>query len=70
MESILIHTENSEELNLIKQIAQKMGFKSEVLSNFDKEDLGIGKAIEENSGIESLSFSDAMSYYKSLEKAK
>ena len=70
MESILIHTENSEELNLIKQIAQKMGFKSEVLSNFDKEDLGIAKAIEENSGIESLSFSDEMSYYKSLEKAK
>ena len=47
-----------------------MDFKSEVLSNSDKEDLGIAKAIEENSGIESLSFSDAMSYYKSLEKAK
>lgn len=70
MESILIHTENSEELNLIKQIAQKMGFKSEILSNSDKEDLGLAKAIEENSGAESLSLNDAITYYQSLDKAK
>ena len=70
MESILIHTENRDEINLLKEIAKKMGFKAEILSVSDKEDIGLAKAIEENKGIESLSFSEAISYYKSLDKAK
>ncbi|TKB96711.1 hypothetical protein FA046_11525 [Pedobacter cryophilus] len=70
MENILIHTENRDEINLLKEIAKKMGFKAEILSISDKEDIGLAKAIEENKGIESLSFSEAISYYKSLDKAK
>ncbi|MBD3750181.1 MAG: hypothetical protein IE931_11865 [Sphingobacteriales bacterium] len=70
MESILIHTENRDEINLLKEIAQKMGFKAEILSALDKEDIGLAKAIEENSGIEALSFNEATPYYKSLDKAK
>ena len=69
MESILIHTENKEELNLLKKIASKMGFKSEILSRDDKEDIGLGKGIEENNSIDSMSFAEGMSYYKTLDKA-
>lgn len=68
MESIVIHTESKEEINLLKEIAKKMGFKSEILSISDKEDIGLMKAIDENQGIEALSFNEAMKYYKSLDK--
>jgi hypothetical protein len=70
MESIVIHVENKEEINLLKEIAKKMGFKSEILSISDKEDIGLAKAIDENQGIEVLSFNEAIEYYKSLDKAK
>ncbi|GEM_PF-1315422 len=68
MESILIHTENKEELDLIKAIASKMGFKTEVLSRSDKEDIGLVHAIQENNPTESFTLQEAIEYYKSLDK--
>ncbi len=70
MGSILIHTDNQDELNLIKAIAHKMGFKSEILSLQDKEDIGLSKASLENDTNDTLNFAEAMEYYKTLEKAK
>lgn len=69
MESILIYTDNKEELNLLKKIASKMGFKSEILSHEDKEDIGLAKAMEQNNPADSMSFAEGMSYYKTLDKA-
>ena len=69
MESILIYTENKEELNLLKKIASKMGFRSEILSIEDKEDIGLAKAIQENDSENKMSFAEGMNYYKTLEKA-
>ena len=68
MESILIHTDNKEELKLIKAIASKMGFKSEILSKSDKEDIGLAYAIEENNPSENLSLQEAIEYYNTLPK--
>lgn len=69
MESILIHTDSKEELNLLKKIAAKMGFKSEVLSAEDKEDIGLAKAIKENNPKDTMSFEEGMAYYNKLDKA-
>jgi hypothetical protein len=62
MESILIHTGNKEELNLLKKIATKMGFKSEILSLEEKEDLFLAKAIEENKPEDIMTFEEGMAY--------
>lgn len=70
MESIVIYTNNKEELNLLREIAEKMGFKSQIISDSDKEDLGLSKAIQENSDTEGLTFNEAIEYYKILDKAK
>jgi hypothetical protein len=70
MESILIHTNNKEEINLLKEIATKMGFKSEVVSTHDKEDIGLAKAIAANNTNDTLLFNDAQAYYQKLDKAK
>lgn len=69
MESILIHTDNKAELKLLKEIASKMGFKSEVLSSSDKEDIGLAKAIEENNPSDLMTFEEGMAYYRTLKKA-
>lgn len=70
MESIVIHTNNKQELNLLKEIAQKMGFQSQIISESDKEDLGLIKAIQQYSDSESFNLNDALEHYKKLDKAK
>lgn len=68
MGSILIHTDNKEELHLIKAIANKMGFKSEILSKSDKEDVGLAMAMEDNDPSETLTLEEAVEYYKTIGK--
>ncbi|MBC8054335.1 MAG: hypothetical protein H7Y13_14840 [Sphingobacteriaceae bacterium] len=68
--SIIIHTENEEELSLLEDFAKKMGFNAQILSQDDKEDIGIAEAIKQNNPIESLQLNEAIEYYKKLSKSK
>ena len=70
MASIIIHTSNDRDLSLLQELAQRMGFKSQVLNVSQKEDLALAEAIEENNPDEVLSFNDAKEYYNSLNKVK
>lgn len=70
MASIIIHTPTDKDLHLLQELASKMGFRSTVLSDEEKEGYALAQAIEENNTTESLQFNEALEYYKSLEKAK
>lgn len=68
--SIIIHTNNRKELSLLQEFAKKMGFSAQILSDEDKEDLGLAEAINQNNPIDSLQLNEAIAYYQSLSKAK
>lgn len=70
MASIIIHTPNDKDLHLLQELAAKMGFKSTILGDEEKEELVIAQAIEENHPHDQLQLNEALEYYKSLEKAK
>lgn len=68
--SIIIHTNNHKELSVLQELAKKMGFKAHILSDDDKEDLGLAEAINQNSAIDSVELNEALEYYQTLSKAK
>ncbi len=68
--SIIIHTNNKDELSILEELAKKMGFSSQILSVDSKEDLGLAQAIAQNDPTESLQLNEAMAYYHTLSKAK
>ena len=70
MASIIIHTPTDKDLHLLQELASKMGFRSTVLSEEEKEGYALAQAIEENSPVENLQFNEALEYYRRLEKAK
>ena len=70
MASIIIHTNNQKDLSLLKELANKMGFKAQVLTASDKEDLILAKAIEENDPADQLKLEEAKLFYQSLDKSK
>jgi len=70
MESIVIHSNNKKDLNLLQTIAQKMGFKTHILTESEKEDMVMAKAIQENDPAENLNLEDAVAYYQTLDKAE
>ncbi|HXI00335.1 MAG TPA: hypothetical protein VNI52_08690 [Sphingobacteriaceae bacterium] len=70
MASIIIHTDNQKDLTLLQELAQKMGFKAQILTNSHKEDFVIAKSIEENNAADLLSFEEAKSYYQTLTKSE
>ena len=45
MGSLIIHTSNPKDLSILKELVFKMGFESQILTDFDKEDIKLGKAI-------------------------
>jgi len=47
MQTVLINTKTKAENNLLKQFAEKMGFEIKVLTEEDKEDIGLLKAMME-----------------------
>lgn len=47
-----------------------MGFSAQILSDDDKEDLGLAEAINQNNPVDSLQLNEAIEYYQSLTKAK
>lgn len=68
--SIIIHTKNKQELSILEELAKKMGFTSQILSDDDKEDLSIAQAISQNDPADSLQLNEALEYYKTLSKAR
>lgn len=70
MESIIIHSSNKKDLDLLQSLAQKMGLEAQVLSQSAKEDIAMMKAIQENDPAENLNLEDALAYYQTLDKAK
>ncbi len=70
MESIIIQSDSKKDLSLLQQLAEKMGLKTHVLTQSEKEDIAISKAINKNSPSESLMMEDAVKYYKKLDKAE
>ncbi|CAN5872366.1 hypothetical protein BH24BAC1_BH24BAC1_12050 [soil metagenome] len=47
MESLLIHPDSQEDLTLLLALAKKMGISARVITEEEKEDLGLLKAMEE-----------------------
>lgn len=67
--SIIIHTNNKKDLSILEEFAKKMGLSAQVLSNLEKEELGLAMAIKENDSAEPLELNDALEFYKTLNKA-
>ncbi|MGI4021535.1 MAG: hypothetical protein ACRYFA_08525 [Janthinobacterium lividum] len=70
MESIIIHSSNKKDLDLLQYLAEKMGLKTQVLNQSEKEDIVMMKVIQENDPTENLNLEDAVAYYQTLDKAK
>lgn len=70
MESIVIHPNNKKDLDLLQYLAQKMGLETQILSQSEKEDIALMKAIHENDPAENLNLEDAVAYYQTLNKTK
>ncbi|WP_419801287.1 hypothetical protein [Mucilaginibacter sp.] len=70
MESIVIHPNNKKDLDLLQYLAQKMGLKTQILNQSEKEDIAMMKAIHENDPTENLTIENAVAYYRTLDKAK
>jgi hypothetical protein len=68
--SIIIHTNNKNELSILKELAKKMGFTAQILSAEDKADLVLADAMKQNNPVESLQLNEAIEYYKTLTKGK
>ena len=47
METVLIENSKKSDIEFIRHFAKKMGLKSKVLTLEEKEDIALGKAIEE-----------------------
>jgi len=69
MESIVIHPNNKKDLDLLQYLAQKMGLENCILTESDKEDIALIKAMQENNPTENLTPEDAIAYYRTLDKA-
>ena len=69
MGSLIIHTSNPKDLSILKELVFKMGFESQILTDFDKEDIKLGKAIEENNPVNHLNLEDPKTYYQGLDKS-
>ena len=47
METVLIEVSNNSDIGFIRQFATRLGLKSKVLTLEEKEDIALGRAIEE-----------------------
>ncbi len=68
--SIIIHTKNKRELSVLQELAKKMGFSSQILTEADKQDIGLAEAISQNNPADALQLNEAMEYYQLLSKSK
>ena len=68
--SIIIHTNSKKELSLLQEFAKRMGFNAQILSDEDKEDIGLADMMNKNNPTDSLQLNEAIEYYQKLNKAK
>lgn len=68
MASIIIHANNKKDISLLKELSEKMGLSSHVLTKEEKEDFNFAEAMKENTVSDNLLKEDAVAYYKSLNK--
>jgi hypothetical protein len=68
MASIIIHTDNKKDISLLKELAEKMGLSSHILTKEEREDLNFGELIKQNNSEDNLLKEDALIYYKSLKR--
>ena len=68
--SIIIHTNSKKELSLLQEFAKRMGFSAQILSDEDKEDIGLADMMNKNNPTDSLQLNEAIEYYQKLNKAK
>ena len=68
MTSIIIHAENKRDISLLKELSEKMGLTAHILTDNEKEDINLGRAIDENAENENMVHEEAVAYYRSLKK--
>jgi hypothetical protein len=64
MESILINPDSSEDLNLLFALAKKMGISARIITEEEKEGLGLLKTMEEGRASDFVSRSFIMDILK------
>jgi hypothetical protein len=70
MKTILINTKNQKELDFLQTLVHKLGFKSTVLSEEEKENMALMNAMNETENGKVYSLNEAQAVYKTLKKAK
>ncbi|WP_293298823.1 hypothetical protein [Pedobacter sp. UBA4863] len=68
MASIIIHTDNKKDISLLKELAEKMGLSSQILSKEEKEDINFAELMKQNHVNDNLLKEDALTYYRNLQK--
>ncbi len=68
MASIIIHTDNKKDISLLKELAEKMGLSSHILSKEEKEDVNFSELMKENDTKDNLLKEDALAYYRAIKK--
>jgi hypothetical protein len=68
MASIIINANSKKDISLLKELSEKMGLTSHILTKEEKEDVNFAEAMKENTTSDNLLKEDAIAYYKSLNK--
>ena len=68
MASIIIHTDNKKDISLLKELAEKMGLSSHILSKEEKEDVNFAELMRQNNETDNMLKEDALEYYRNLKK--
>ena len=70
MRTLVINNENEVDLNFLQTLIAKLGFKSTVLSDDEKKNIAMLKAMQEVENSKVYNLNEAEVVYKSLKKAK
>jgi len=70
MRTLIINTESDVDLNFLQTLIAKLGFKSTVLSDDEKENIALLKSLQEFENTKVYNLNEAEVVYKSLKKAK
>ncbi len=69
MASIIIHTNSKKDISLLKELSEKMGLSSHVLSKEEKEDINFAELMMQNNNADNLLKEEAaVYYYRNLKK--
>lgn len=68
MASIVIHTNSKKDISLLKELSEKMGLSSHILSKEEKEDINFAELMMQNDNTDNLLKEEAAVYYRNLKK--